>query len=79
MSFLSAKKMHTRHAKDMLDIEALKDKVDERKIAEAKKYSTTLPFGNSVEYILTYYPQKVKGFVKFFIRQNRVISKLHIC
>lgn len=37
-----AKKMHTRHAKDMLDIEALKDKVDERKIAEAQKYRPTL-------------------------------------
>lgn len=37
-----AKKMHTRHDKDMLDIQALKDKVDERKIAEAKKYQTTL-------------------------------------
>lgn len=37
-----AKKMHTRHEKDMLDIEALKDKVDERKIVEAQKYRTTL-------------------------------------
>ena len=37
-----AKKMHTRHDKDMLDIQALKDKVDERKIAEARKYETTL-------------------------------------
>ena len=37
-----AKKMHTRHEKDMLDIEALKDRVDERKIEEAKKYKTTL-------------------------------------
>ena len=37
-----AKKMYTRHEKDMLDIEALKNKVDERKIAEAKKYKTTL-------------------------------------
>lgn len=37
-----AKKMHTRHDKDMLDIQELKDKVDERKIAEAKKYQTTL-------------------------------------
>lgn len=37
-----SKKMHTRHDKDILDIEALKDKVDERKIAEAKKYETTL-------------------------------------
>ncbi len=37
-----AKKMHTRHDKDMLDIQALKDKVDERKIEEAKKYETTL-------------------------------------
>lgn len=37
-----AKKMYTRHQKDMLDIEALKDKVDERKIAEAMKYQTTL-------------------------------------
>ena len=34
--------MHTRHDKDMLDIQALKDKVDERKIEEAKKYETTL-------------------------------------
>lgn len=34
--------MHTRHDKDILDIEALKDKVDKRKIAEAKKYETTL-------------------------------------
>lgn len=37
-----AKKMSTRHEKDMLDIEVLKDKVDERKIEEAKKYQTTL-------------------------------------
>lgn len=37
-----AKKMSTRHEKDMLDIEALKDKVDESKIEEAKKYKTTL-------------------------------------
>ena len=37
-----AKKMYTRHEKDILDIEALKDKVDERKIAEAQKYETTL-------------------------------------
>ena len=35
-----AKKMHTRHEKDMLDIEVLKDKVDERKIAESRKYHT---------------------------------------
>ncbi len=37
-----AKKMYTRHEKDMLDIEALKDKVDERKIAEARRFQTTL-------------------------------------
>ena len=37
-----AKKMYTRNEKDMLDIDALKDKVDERKIAEAMKYETTL-------------------------------------
>lgn len=37
-----AKKMSTRHEKDMLDIEVLKDKVDESKIEEAKKYKTTL-------------------------------------
>lgn len=37
-----AKKMYTRHEKDMLDIEALKDKVDESKIEEANKYKTTL-------------------------------------
>ena len=37
-----SKKMHTRHDKDMLDIQALKDKVDERKIEEARKYETTL-------------------------------------
>lgn len=37
-----AKKMYTGHDKDLLDIEALKDKVDERKIEEAKKYETTL-------------------------------------
>lgn len=37
-----AKKMHTRHDKDMLDIKVLKDKVDERKIEEARKYETTL-------------------------------------
>ena len=37
-----AKKMYTRHEKDMLDIKALKDKVDEKKIEEAKKYKTTL-------------------------------------
>lgn len=37
-----AKKMYTRHEKDMLDIQVLKDKVDERKIAEARRYQTTL-------------------------------------
>lgn len=37
-----AKKMYTRHEKDMLDIQALKDKVDERKIAEARRFQTTL-------------------------------------
>lgn len=37
-----AKKMFTRHPKDMLDIEALEDKIDHRKIAEMNKYHTTL-------------------------------------
>ena len=37
-----SKKMYTRHEKDLLDIEELKDKVDKRKIEEAKKYKTTL-------------------------------------
>ena len=37
-----AKKMSTRHEKDILDIEALQDKVDEKKIEDAKKYRTTL-------------------------------------
>lgn len=37
-----AKKMYTRHEKDMLDIQALKDKVDERKIVEASRFQTTL-------------------------------------
>lgn len=36
-----AKKMSTRHPKDMLDIEALKDKVDFSKIEEMKKYQST--------------------------------------
>lgn len=37
-----AKKMSTRHPKDMLDIEALEDKIDHSKIAEMSKYHTTL-------------------------------------
>lgn len=37
-----AKKMSTRHPKDMLDIEALEDKIDHRKIAEMSQYPTTL-------------------------------------
>ena len=37
-----AKKMYTRHEKDMLDIQALKDKVDEKKIVEASRFQTTL-------------------------------------
>lgn len=34
--------MSTRHPKDMLDIEALEDKIDHSKIAEMSKYHTTL-------------------------------------
>lgn len=37
-----AKKMSTRHPKDMLDIKALEDKIDHSKIAEMSKYHTTL-------------------------------------
>ena len=37
-----AKKMYTRHEKDMLDIEALKDKVDKNKMKEAQRYQTSL-------------------------------------
>lgn len=37
-----AKKMSTRHPKDMLDIEALKDKVDFDKIRKMKQYQSTL-------------------------------------
>ena len=37
-----AKKMSTRHPKDMLDIEALEDKIDHTKIEEMSKYHTTL-------------------------------------
>lgn len=37
-----AKKIYTKNKKDMLDIEALKDKVDKKKIEEARKYKTTL-------------------------------------
>ena len=37
-----AKKMSTRHPKDMLDIEALEDKIDHSKITEMSKYHTTL-------------------------------------
>ena len=37
-----AKKMYTRHEKDLLDIEALKDKVDENKMKEAQRYKTSL-------------------------------------
>lgn len=37
-----AKKMSTRHPKDMLDIEALYDKIDHSKIAKMSKYHTTL-------------------------------------
>ena len=36
------KKEYTKKAKDMLDIEVLKDKIDERKIRKAKGYSTIL-------------------------------------
>ena len=36
------KKMHTRHEKDLLDIEALEGKIDYRKLEEMKKYDTTL-------------------------------------
>lgn len=36
------KKIYTRHEKDLLDIEALKDKIDEQKIADAEQYKTTL-------------------------------------
>lgn len=36
------KKMYTRNDKDMLDIQALKNKVDVSKIEDAKKYKTTL-------------------------------------
>ena len=36
------KKMYTRHPKDMLDIKALKDKIDYSKIEEMNKYHTTL-------------------------------------
>jgi len=44
-----AKKMSTRHPKDMLDIEALEDKIDHRKIAEMSKYHTTLKIVKSEE------------------------------
>lgn len=37
-----AKKMSTRHPKDMLDIEALRDKVDFDKIRKMKQYQSTL-------------------------------------
>lgn len=37
-----AKKMYTRHPKDILDMEALKDKIDYSKIVEMSKYHTTL-------------------------------------
>lgn len=37
-----AKKIYTRQPKDMLDIEALKDKIDYSKIEEMSKYHTTL-------------------------------------
>ena len=37
-----AKKMSTRHPKDMLDIEALENKIDHSKITEMSKYHTTL-------------------------------------
>ena len=37
-----AKKMSTRHPKDMLDIKALEGKIDHSKIAEMSKYNTTL-------------------------------------
>lgn len=36
------KKNYTKSEKDILDIEALKDKIDVRKIEETKKYKTTL-------------------------------------
>ena len=37
-----AKKMSTRHPKDMLDIKALEGKIDHSKITEMSKYHTTL-------------------------------------
>ncbi len=40
------KKMFTKHPKDILDIEALKDKIDYAKIEEQKKYKTTLKIVN---------------------------------
>lgn len=40
------KKMYTKTPKDMLDIEVLKDKIDEKKITEMKKYPTTLKVVN---------------------------------
>ena len=44
-----AKKMHTRNEKDMLDIAALKDKVDHGKIAESKRYKITLKVVEAVQ------------------------------
>ena len=37
-----AKKLYTRHEKDLLDINALKPKINKDKIEEAKKYQTTV-------------------------------------
>ena len=37
-----SKKMYTKHPKDILDIKALEGKIDKSKIAQMKKYQTTL-------------------------------------
>lgn len=54
-----AKKMSTKHPKDMLDLEALRDKVDFDKIKEMEQYSTTLKVVDAIDKEIEVVNQKV--------------------
>lgn len=54
-----AKKMSTKHPKDMLDLEALRDKVDFDKIKEMEQYSTTLKIVDAIDKEIEVVNQKV--------------------
>lgn len=60
-----AKKMSTRYPKDLLDIEALKDKVDFDKIREMKQYKSTLTIVEpEVMQEISFLPQQIgKGTI----------------